>query len=596
MPPFRFPIGFAAWGMTGIVLITAALFWQVRGFDFVNLDDHEYVVENPHVCDGLTINGIAWAFSESHSANWHPLTWLSLQLDSTLFGTSPGGYHVTNLVLHLANLLLLFGALRAMTGAAAQSACVAALFAIHPLHVESVAWISERKDVLSTFFWMLTLLSYAHYAARPTWSRYALVVVPFALGLTAKAMLVTLPCVLLLLDFWPLRRWPSQGERRMAKRERHEGEKGKRRRREEETSLNTDHSSLTRLIIEKLPLLTLSAVSSVLTLAAQSKGETIATVTGLPLALRLMNAADAYFAYLGKAIWPLDLAVYYPYKGHHAAFSLIAAALLAATSIWAWRRRDRQPYLAVGWFWYLGTLLPVIGVVQVGSQAMADRYTYVPLIGVFIAMVWGLADLVAKGIVSRASVAALAAVALTGFGLCTWVQVGYWRDSVTLWAHTIAVTGNSDFACCCLGIALRERGQIEAALPYLDEAAKLAPGMAVARENLGTVLFVLGKNDRSREEYEALVQLKPNHAGARRTLAALSRREGDLEQAAGHLRDALAIDPNDWRAHWGLGEVLVEQGLSEKGQWHLDQAARLNPQFSAHARAPAPDASEAAPR
>ena len=574
--------------------MTLTHFTRVATFEFVNIDDPDYVMENPHVQAGLCRESVSWALTSTEYANWHPLTWLSLELDSSLYGVNPCGYHLTNVVLHTANTLLLFWALRAMTGAVARSGCVAALFAIHPLHVESVAWISERKDVLSALFWMLTLLSYAHYAARPSWGRYALVVAPFALGLTAKAMLVTLPCVLLLLDFWPLRRWPSgdhhereKGRRGKEKGECNEREKGRRGKGEEGTGLTTHPSPLTThrlplttLIVEKLPLLALSAACSVMTTVAQSK-EAIVSIDECPLTDRLMNAAVAYAAYLAKAVWPLELAAFYPYTKPTAPVALAIATLLAAATVWTCRRWRAQPYLAMGWFWYLGTLVPVIGLVQIGGQALADRYTYVPLIGVFIAAVWGLADLARNGLVSRNLIAALGAVALAGFGLCTWVQVGYWHDSVSLWEHSLEVTGPNHVACAELGIALRERGLFKEALPWLQSAAKLAPEYRVARENLGLVLFKLARDVESKHEYEAVLRINPSHARAHRMLAMLLDAEGQAAAARSHLERSLRLAPDEWQTHWVLGELLVREGQAAVGERHLSEAARLNPSVGA---------------
>src|SRR5579883_3235845 len=333
-------------------------------YQFLNVDDNEYVTENPHVQAGLTGPSLWWALTKFHSHNWHPLTWMSLQLDWQLYGPNPLGFHITNVLLHAANAVLLFFALRSLTGAVGRSAVVAAFFAVHPLHVESVAWVAERKDVLSTLFGMLALVAYTRYARSGSLSRYLLVVAFLALSLLAKPMLVTLPFLFLLLDYWPLRRWPAQASAR-------------------------------RLLLEKVPLLVLVLFSCVMTLIAQHRGGAVNSLKLTPLSERLANSSLAYVQYLGQTIAPLNLAVFYPFPHGRVSFPLaLAAGLLLACLTWlAWRERKSRPYFLVGWLWYLGTMVPVIGVVQVGGQAHADRYTYFPLIGIFLLVVWGLADL-----------------------------------------------------------------------------------------------------------------------------------------------------------------------------------------------------------
>ncbi|HET6881381.1 MAG TPA: glycosyltransferase family 39 protein, partial [Pirellulales bacterium] len=433
---------------TGFVLIRVCL----AGFS--NFDDPYYVTDNMHVRQGLSPQAIWWAFTSTDVANWHPLTWLSLELDYELFGLSPAGYHLTNLVLHLANTWLLFWTLRVYTGSLGTSAWVAALFGMHPLHVESVAWVTERKDVLSTLFWLLTMLAYHRYARRRSLSRYLIVALLLALGLMAKQMLVTLPCVLLLLDYWPLCRLrlgsaslpPSC---------------------QAETSATPiESSSWQMLVLEKLPLLVLCLACSVLTLIAQSRGGAVSSSAVAPLAYRLMNVTDAYVAYLAKTIWPLNLAVFYPHTLHRQSV-LVAVGnflVLLAITVWVFRSRRREPYLLVGWCWFLGTLVPVIGLVQVGAQALADRYTYVPLIGIFWMVVWGTDRLVTKRVLSAKLAMALGLTALVSFGACTWVQTGYWMDDVILWQHALAVSGPSNQVYDNLSGALLREGRYDDAL------------------------------------------------------------------------------------------------------------------------------------
>ena len=393
-----------------LALLTVLTFLPSLGNDYVLLDDPLYVTGNPEVRQGITREGLAWALTANVANNWHPLTVLSHMLDVEVFGLAPAGHHLTSLLLHLANVLLLFAALHRMTAAAFRSALVAALFAVHPTRVESVAWIAERKDVLSGLFWMLALLAYVHYARRPSLGRYLLVALAMALGLAAKPMLVTLPCVLLLLDLWPL------------------GRRG-----------------LRRLILEKIPLFALSAASCAATLSYQETS--LAPLEALPWDLRFSNAVVSYATYLGKAFLPRDLAVFYPFPAEIPVWKAAGAAalLLLLTGLALWRAR-RSPWLLVGWLWFLGTLVPVIGLVQVGRQAMADRYTYLPFIGLFLAMVWGAAELVERRDVFRPVLGALSVLAILGLAGMTRAQVRHWQDSVALFRHALAATGDNHLA------------------------------------------------------------------------------------------------------------------------------------------------------
>jgi len=411
------------------------VFWQVRDFGFVEFDDGAYIYENQHVLNGLTRDGIHWAFTTGHEANWHPATWLSLMLDCQWFGTNPGRMHLVNVFWHLANTLLLFGALKRMTGSLWPSAFVAAAFALHPMHVQSVAWITERKDVLSTFFLLLTLAAYAGYVRRPSAFRYAAALLLFALGLMAKPMLVTLPFVLLLLDYWPLNRfegaWPQKNSGRQAG---------------PSVPATDNHSILLRLLIEKVPFIALSVVSSVITFLVQRGAMT--PMDGLGRKDRIFSAAMAYFEYIKKLFWPGDLAVLYPLGQPGdilpGQFALCVLLLLGVTLLVLLGGR-RRPYLPVGWFWFVGTLVPVIGLVQVGSQAYADRYTYIPYIGLFIMMAWGVPDLLKKWKYRKEILLALSALSILCLSIITWTQVGYWQDSITLYDHTLKVTDNNWF-------------------------------------------------------------------------------------------------------------------------------------------------------
>ena len=549
-----------------LAVMTFAVFARALGNGFVNFDDTTYVTRNPQVQAGLTWKGTAWAFTTTCAANWHPLTWLSLQLDQQLYGLDPRGYHLTSVLIHCGNAVLAFLVLRSMTGSLWRSAIVAALFAVHPLRVESVAWVSERKDVLSVFFGLLTLLAYAWYAKRPGLGRYALVVLPFALGLLAKPMLVTLPCVLLLLDYWPLGRLapaasgPPGGERFPACR-------------------------LGRLLWEKVPLFVLAAASSVLTWHAQREGEAVQSLEALPAAARIGNALISYVAYLGKTVWPARLAAFYPHP--HAGLSwaqapaaglLLAALTAAAVMAWRWR-----PYLIVGWLWYLGVLVPVLGLIQVGPQAMADRYTYLPHLGLFLLATWGIADLAGRWH-ARGVAVALAAALLVVFMACTWVQVGYWHDTVTLWTHTIAATRENGPAERLLGWELLERERFTAATRHFREALRLQPAEAQNHFALGYALEKQGEPEEALEYFRTAYQLDPGHdilrhrfAESANNLGGLLMKQGKPQEAAEHFREALDVDPDLGAAHYNLGVLLTAQGRPGQAIDHYHAALRDDP-------------------
>jgi tetratricopeptide (TPR) repeat protein len=540
-----------------LAMATAVVYWQVGGHQFINLDDDVYVYENPVVQAGLTARGFAWAFTTFTAANWHPLTWLSHMLDVQLFGLNPGSHLRTNLVLHILNTLLLFLALRRMTGAVWRSALVAALFALHPLHVESVAWVSERKDVLSTFFWMLTLLAYAHYTERTeSWGRYVLVIAGLALGLMSKPMLVTLPFVLLLLDCWPLNRLRWQ---------RADGFKG----------LLTKALPLIR---EKIPLFALVAASSIVTYLAQQHGGAVKSLTRFSLPVRLVNVIVSYASYIGKMLWPGKLAVYYPYEQSHPASQVIGAALLllslSALAVYAARRRG---YILTGWLWYLGTLVPVIGLVQVGEQALADRYTYVPLIGLCVMIVWGAADLM-EGWRERRLATGVAAGALV-IVLCvlTWKQVERWRDSVTLYQHTLSVTSNNYVINTNLGYALSKAGRRVEGIAYLNEALRIEPYFFEAHNSLGAALTEEKRLDEALNHFEIALRLHPDSAKVHSNMGAALGMMGRLDQAAAHLKEALRIDPDYSNTHFNLGLILLRQGKMDEAAERLSEAVRLQP-------------------
>lgn len=501
-----------------LVLMTFAAYLPVFRAGFVELDDNEYVAENPIVQRGLTADGVAWALTTFHSANWHPLTWISHMADCDIWGNRAAGHHLTNLLLHAASALLLLWFLLRTTGDFWRSWLVAALFAVHPVHVESVAWVSERKDVLSGCFWMLTMIAYAAYAERPRPARYLAVLALFALGLMAKPMLVTLPFVLLLLDVWPLRRTGSWRS----------------------------------LVVEKIPLILLSAASCVVTVLAQRSIGAVASLEYVSMGARAGNALISCAQYLRSAFWPHDLAVYYPLS-HVVTWRVIGAViLLAGVSAWALRERKNRPYLPVGWLWFLGTLVPVIGLVQVGGQAMADRYTYIPLIGVFVMIAWLIPDSRGWRAAAVAVVAILAALAH--------VQAGYWRDSVSLFRHTLAVSGNAPIVNYNLGVALAKQGRNDEAIVEYREALRLFPGYVEAHSNMGDALYAIGDLTGAIEQYREAIALNPELAAPRGGLGVALAVRGHVAEAVPHLQKAVELEPRNVEYQCNLARALMDVG------------------------------------
>ncbi|MBI2822453.1 MAG: tetratricopeptide repeat protein [Acidobacteria bacterium] len=542
-----------------LAALTLAAFWNTLDNDFVLYDDNVYVTTNRHVQQGVTPAGLQWAFTTTHGANWHPLTWMSHMLDCELFGLNPRGHHLTSLLLHLANTLLLFAALQGVTGALWRSAFVAALFAVHPMHVESVAWIAERKDVLSTLFWMLTLLAYIRYVQRPAPKRYLWVAVIFALGLMAKPMLVTLPLLLLLLDYWPLQRLKSDF---------HKGQR--------------KPLPVGPLIVEKVPLFALAAASSMMTLYAQSSGQAVRTLQEIPFGSRLANAIASYVQYVTKMFWPRNLAAFYPHPGNVLPAWQVALALAFLIGITAlcirWARA--RPYLLVGWLWYVVALLPVIGIVQVGDQAMADRYSYVPLVGLFVIVVWGTADMLPKWLNRGVLPATVAAAAVLLLALQSGSQVGTWRDSFTLFDHARRVVDGNYLAHNNLGFLFARQGKLDAAIEQYREALRFRPRYAHAHNNLGAALAALGRGDQAMVHYAAALEILPDYVEARVNVGIELAARGEMEQAVRHFSQALRLNPDDPKAHYNFGLVLAGLGRVDQAVEHYRSALENRPDYA----------------
>jgi tetratricopeptide (TPR) repeat protein len=525
-----------------LVVAVVAAYWRVLGSDFVDFDDDQYVTENPHVQHGLDAKAVVWAWTTMHEANWHPLAWMSHTLDWQLWGAAAGGHHATSLALHAANTVLLLAFLHGTTGALWRSALVAALFGLHPLHVESVAWISERKDVLCTCLWLLTLLAYVRWVKRPSVLGYGVVALGFGLALAAKSMAVTLPFTLLLLDYWPLGRVDGRGRR------------------------------LWRLVLEKVPLLPLAAGSAALTVLAQGRGGAVVPIEQSPLVLRVGHAIVFYVQYLAKMLWPSGLTFFYlPPAGGVAAWQMIACALVVAL-LTAAAVRARRPPVLVGWLWYLGTLVPVIGLVQIQPWAFADRYTYVPSIGVFLALAW----LLPAGRAAR-PIAAAAIVLLLALGVRTWVQVGHWRDSAALFAHGLSVDPRNPIAHTNLAIGLTARGEVPAAMAHLEQALAIWPAFIPARIAMGNALLESGRAADAIPEFEAALEADPASAHALTNLGFAHVRAGRPAEAVGYYQRALAVDPDFAPAHRNLGAVLMRAGEFDEAIAHFEQAVAGDP-------------------
>jgi len=561
-----------------LAFVTVLAYSPVRHAGMVVFDDPVYFGD-PHVQAGLTWAGVKWAFTTWHGSNWHPLTWLSHMLDASLFGPDAGAQHFVNVLIHAANAVLLYLLLLRMTWKMWPAAFVAALFAWHPLHVESVAWLSERKDVLSTFFGLLALFAYWRYAEaskaqspKPkVW--YGCTLGLFALSLMAKPMLVTLPFVMLLLDIWPLNRTeifsigaglnsrntacPTEAQRR----------------REHETGKTT----LSRLILEKLPFLALTIASSVVTFLAQ-RTEAVVSLEQHPLGLRLANAVVAYVEYLGKAFWPAKLAIIYPLPNHILARQIVVAVvILVAVSLLVWHARRNAPYLLIGCLWFFGTLVPVIGLVQVGGQALADRYTYVPLIGVFIAIAYGADDLFARRRISGAIPSVAAGAVLAGCLCVTEYQLRFWQNSQTLFAHAIAVTKDNAIAHINFGVALEQDGHQPEALAEYRKALEIDPNRFQAHNNLANLLSTTGAQDEAFREYQEALRLNPDAAVTHINFATLLSEMGRFDDAMNEYTKATQLEPEDPRPYYLMGKACLRHGQSAEAVKHFREALQRAP-------------------
>lgn len=534
----------------------AAVYWQTLGFGLTNYDDNLYVTDNPRVVSGINPSNVLWAFTAVDCANWHPLTWLSLMLDSSIGGLNPAVFHGTNVILHILNSCLLYLLLVRLTGSRVPGAFAAALFALHPMRVESVAWVAERKDVLSGLFWMLTILCYISYARKPGVFRYLTVVVLYALGLMSKPMLVTLPLVLLMLDAWSLRRIGAPGPGAVRFR---------------------------ALIGEKIPLFALALASSVAAVVAQRKGEALAGLALIPVGVRVANALVNYWGYIGKTFLPVGLIPIYPNPGDSlpAWMAPLSAAGLAAVTVAVVLSARKKPYLAVGWGWFIITLIPVIGLVQIGRQSIADRYTYLPHIGLFIMLVWGVADLCARGAAGKRTAAALCAAAgclvLAVLGSLSYRQAQIWRDDLTLHSYTVKTAPLNPIGHFNLAHALIQSNRMDEAISHLRRAVELDPDYPEAHSNLGAALSTQGLHQEAVEHCLAAIRLRPGFADAYGNLGAALLGLNRLDEAEQAFREAISLDRENASFEYGLGVALARKGRHREAVGHFRNAVRISP-------------------
>jgi len=542
-----------------LLIITLGVYGRVATNEFINFDVEAYLTCNPHVATGLTAENFAWAFTSVEAGNWHPLTWLSHMVDVQCYGLNPRGHNLTSVAIHALSTLLLLVLLFRLTNALWQSSLVAGLFALHPLHVESVAWIAERKDVLSAFFWFLTLLCYLHYLERRTPSRYLLTLLSFVLGLLSKPMLVTLPLVMLLIDFWPLKRFES----------------------EDRPGARNPMAAVPALLREKVPFFACALLSGLVTIYAQHQSGAVASVSSIPVLLRLENAAVSYLKYLWLTLWPHDLALVYPFPLEIPLWQVAGSLLLLiSVTVAVFRARESYPYLTVGWFWFLVTLAPVIGLIQVGSQSMADRYSYIPCIGLYLMAAWGVPD-AARRLPRRKEL--LAVLSILVLGVCaglTWHQLGYWRDSTTLYRRTLQVTTGNWLIHYNLGQTYARQGYYDAALQEYRESLRINPATPQAHAGLGLALAGQGNWGGAIQEYREALRLNPDYRDVRNNLGLALAATGDLDAAVVQYAEALRISPDYGDAHNNLGIALARKGDLAGALQQFQEALRSAPQDS----------------
>ena len=550
------------WVSLFLILSILAVYGQLHDYQFITLDDPTYVKDNPHIRDGLTLNGIYWSLKSVYASNWHPLTWISHMMDVELYGMDAGRHHMTNTIFHILNSLLLLFTLIRFTGRLWPSSVVTALFALHPINVEVVAWVAQRKTLLCFFFWLLALWFYHGYVQRPGKGRYVLVLLFFILGMMSKPAIVVLPFILMLLDYWPLARYQSD-KPGMAM-----------------GLIGTISAS----IKEKIPFFVITVAGSVLTYVAQKSGGAVTALDTLPLNVRIANALLSYATYLGKAFWPHKLVILYPYPDTIPVWHLaVSAVLLGFISLWAIKTVREQPYVIVGWLWYLLILVPVIGIVQVGIQAMADRYAPIPLVGIFIILVWGVSDVSSDWDHRKAKLAVLAIMSLLILMATTWKQAQTWRNSVTVFKQALSVSADNYLALNNMGFALSSQNRIDDAVKYYSMALRINPNFEDARFNLGVALFLQGKYGAAIEQYTHALQLNPLNAKTYNNSGAAMAKMGNELGAIQHYNSALRLDSDYADAHRNLANLYFSKGNMPEAEEHYRSTLRINPQDK-HAR------------
>ncbi|RJP75752.1 MAG: tetratricopeptide repeat protein [Desulfobacteraceae bacterium] len=546
-----------------LTFLIFSIYYQTITYDFISYDDEMYITSNPHVLSGLNMKNMAWAFTTSWASNWHPVTWISHMADVQVFGMNSGAHHFVNMMFHIMNSLLIFFLFRKMTSDYWQSCFIAVLFAVHPLHVESVAWVSERKDVLSTFWGLLTLWNYIRYVDHPGVYRYGLMVLFFSLGLMAKPMLVTLPFVFILLDYWPLKRFYTTSSL----------EKG-----EEKKILII--MPFFRLWLEKFPLMIIAAGSCMITIWAQQQGGAVGTAEVFPVWDRVVNALTAYIFYIEKMVWPFGLAVIYPYPSSFPVYEFVRVGFLfAVISILAFSAVKRFPYIIVGWLWYIGTLVPVIGLIQVGSQSMADRYTYIPLIGLFIIISWGIPDLTARWIHKKKIITASALIICVCMAASAHTQTRYWKNSIRLFQHALEVTSGNWIAYNNIGYALSIQGLADQAIGYFQEALRINPEYHDARFNLGVALVSRKRFPEAIHQFYKVLKNRPDDKDVHLHLGRIFSLYNQFDKAVKHFTRASELDPDNAGVYNNIGVLYAKKGNFKKAIYFFQKAMIIQPDY-----------------